>query len=39
MAVSWTQTIDDMFTTTWANRKTTAIEQVYLKTPLTFSRR
>lgn len=36
MSLSWTQTIDDMFTTTWANRKTAAIEQAYLKTPFIF---
>lgn len=36
MPPSWTQQIDDMFTTTWANRKTTAIEQAYLKTPFIF---
>lgn len=36
MAVSWTQAIDNMFTTTWANRKTAAIEQAYLKTPFIF---
>lgn len=33
---SWTQDIDDMFTTTWAKRKTEAIEQVYKKTPFWF---
>lgn len=36
MGVSWTQQIDNMFTTTWANRKTAAIEQVYLKTPFIY---
>lgn len=36
MALTWTQQIDNMFTTTWANRKTTAIEQVYLKTPFIY---
>lgn len=37
MAVpSWTQQIDNMFTTTWANRKTAAVEQAYLKTPFFF---
>lgn len=33
---SWTQVIDNMFTTTWANRKTAAIEQAYLKTPMIY---
>lgn len=37
MAVpTWTQSIDNMFTTTWALRKTEAIEQVYLKTPFIY---
>jgi hypothetical protein len=36
MALTWTQNIDNMFTTTWANRKTAAIEQAYLKTPFIF---
>lgn len=36
MPPSWTQQIDDMFTTTWANRKTSAVDQVYLKTPFIF---
>lgn len=36
MPLTWTQTIDDMFTTTWANRKTSAIAQAYLKTPFFF---
>jgi hypothetical protein len=35
-APSWTQTIDTMFTTTWAYRKDAAIEQAYLKTPFWF---
>ena len=36
MAVTWTQNIDNMFTTTWAKRKTAAVEQAYLKTPFFF---
>jgi hypothetical protein len=36
MALSWTQQIDDMFTTTWANRKTSAVEQAYMKTPFIY---
>lgn len=32
---SWTQTIDTLFTTTWMYRQETAVEQAYLKTPLT----
>jgi hypothetical protein len=36
MALSWTQQIDDMFTTTWANRKTAAVDQAYIKTPFIF---
>ena len=36
MSVSWTQTIDDMFTTTWSYRKTKAIEQAYYTTPFWF---
>jgi hypothetical protein len=36
MSVTWSQAIDNMFTTTWAKRKTAAIEQAYLKTPLIF---
>lgn len=36
MAISWTQTVDDMFTTTWAYRKTKAIEQAYYTTPFWF---
>jgi hypothetical protein len=37
MAVSsWTQDIDNMFTTTWALRKTSAIEQAFLKTPFIY---
>lgn len=30
---SWTQSIDNMFTTTWAYRKNEAIAQAYYKTP------
>ncbi len=30
---TWTQQIDNMFTTTWAYRKKEAVEQAYLKTP------
>ena len=33
---SWTQTIDDLFTTTWSKRRTKATEQAFLKTPLIF---
>ncbi len=36
MSVSWTQQIDNMFTTTWAKRKEAAVEQAYLRTPLIF---
>ena len=36
MGLTWTQTIDDMFTTTWSNRKTAAVDQVFLKTPFIF---
>lgn len=36
MALSWTQQIDNMFTTTWAKRKESAVEQAYLKTPFIF---
>jgi hypothetical protein len=36
MPVTWTQNIDNMFTTTWANRKKAAVEQMYLKTPFFF---
>lgn len=34
--MDWTQTIDDMFTTTWAYRKTEAVEQAYYTTPFWF---
>lgn len=33
---SWTQTVDTMFTTTWAKRKPKAVEQAFLKTPLIY---
>ena len=33
---SWTQTIDNLFTSTWAYRKGDAIEQAFLKTPFIF---
>ena len=33
---TWTQTIDNVFTTTWAQRRPGAIEQNYLKTPFIF---
>lgn len=36
MALQWTQDIDDMFTTTWSNRKTEVIEQAYKATPFWF---
>lgn len=36
MALTWSQTIDSLFTSTWMNRRTTAIEQAYLKTPFIF---
>lgn len=36
MPIQWTQTVDDMFTTTWAYRKTKAIEQAYYTTPFWF---
>lgn len=36
MPPSWTQTVDDMFTTTWSYRKTKAEEQAFLKTPFAF---
>lgn len=36
MPVTWSQQIDNIFTTTWANRKTAAVEQAFLKTPLFF---
>lgn len=33
---TWTQTIDNLFTSTWAKRKPTAIKQAFLKTPLAY---
>jgi len=33
---SWTQTIDSLFTSTWAYRRKKATEQAFLKTPLIF---
>lgn len=33
---SWTQTIDNLFTTTWAKRKASAVEQAFLKTPFIY---
>ncbi|MBT9170382.1 MAG: hypothetical protein DDT18_00723 [Actinobacteria bacterium] len=36
MVPSWTQNIDSMFTSTWALRKTEAIEQAYMKTPFIY---
>jgi hypothetical protein len=36
MSISWTQTVDDMFTSTWAYRKTEAEEQAFYKTPFAF---
>lgn len=35
-AQSWTQDIDNMFTTTWAYRKEEAVEQLYYTTPFWF---
>jgi hypothetical protein len=34
--MDWTQTIDTLFTTTWAYRKKGAIEQAFLSTPFIF---
>ncbi len=34
--VSWTQTVDTLFTTTWSKRKPTATAQAFLKTPFIF---
>lgn len=36
MPPSWTQTIDNLFTTTWAYRRKKAEEQAFLKTPFIF---
>ncbi len=33
---SWTQTVDNLFSSTWAERKKEAIEQAFLKTPVIF---
>ena len=33
---SWTQTVDTLFTTTWAHRKKSATKQAFLKTPFIF---
>ncbi|RLG40666.1 MAG: phage major capsid protein [Thermoproteota archaeon] len=33
---NWTQTVDTIFTTTWAYRKTTATQQAFLKTPFIY---
>lgn len=33
---SWTQTIDNLFTSTWAYRKKEATEQAFLKTPFIY---
>ena len=35
-AQSWTQTIDNLYTSTWAYRKGDAIEQAFLKTPFIY---
>lgn len=35
-AQSWTQTIDNLYTSTWAYRQKEAIEQAFLKTPFIF---
>jgi len=36
MPPSWTQQVDNLFTTTWAYRRREAIEQAFLKTPFIF---
>jgi len=36
MPETWTQVVDDLFTTTWAYRKKEAIQQAFLKTPFFF---
>ena len=33
---SWSQTIDSLYTSTWAKRKTKATEQAFLKTPFIY---
>jgi hypothetical protein len=35
-APTWTQTIDSLYTSTWAYRKKEATEQAFLKTPLIY---
>jgi hypothetical protein len=35
-AQSWTQTVDTLFTTTWAYRRKEATQQAFLKTPFIF---
>lgn len=36
MPVQWTQTIDNIFTTTWAYRRSAAIEQAFRNTPFAY---
>jgi hypothetical protein len=36
MPPTWTETIDNLFSSTWALRKTEAIDQAFLKTPVIF---
>jgi len=36
MPPSWTQTVDNLFTSTWSLRRKEAIEQAFLKTPFAF---
>jgi hypothetical protein len=36
MAISWTQTVDSLFTSTWAYRRKSATEQAFLKTPFIY---
>lgn len=36
MSETWSQTVDDIFTTTWSNRKTVATKQAFEKTPFIF---
>lgn len=33
---NWTQTVDNLFTSTWSLRRKEAVEQAFLKTPLAF---
>jgi len=35
-AQSWTQTIDNLYTSTWAYRQKAAVEQAFLKTPFIY---